>query len=175
MYVMELKKTDKEKKERKYEMYKKWAEINRPRKTIKDNPNKICCNCKIEKPRTLEYFRKRSDSNNFRSECKECFDEKSKKRHIEFYKNNTDKEKEREKEWIYKNKEQRAKTVHESYLRNIEKQKKYDKKRINELTDSIIINRLVSQTSLNRNEIPIELIETKRLLTQLKRTLKNGN
>src|SRR5690606_19778822 len=102
------------------------------------------------------------------------FDKKQRERHIEFYKNNTIKEKERQKLWIFKNKEQRAKTVHKSYLKNIENTKKYDKKRINELTDSIIINRLVAQTSLNRNEIPKELIETKRLLTQLKRTLKNN-
>ena len=136
---------------------------------------KTCTCCKLELPKTTDYFRKRGEKNSncFRSQCKNCFDEKQRKRHIEYYKNNTEKEKERHKTWILNNKEQRAKTVNKSYLKNIEKQKIYDKKRSNELTDTIILNRLVSQTSINRNEIPKEMIETKRLLIQLKRTLKN--
>jgi len=138
---------------------------------------KKCTCCNLEFPKTEDYFRKRGEknNNNFRSECKKCFDEKAKKRHIEFYKNNTEKEKERYKYFYYRDIEHTHNKQHKTYLKNIDHTKKYDKKRINELTDSIILNRLVSQTSLNRNEIPKELIETKRLLTQLKRTLKNGN
>jgi hypothetical protein len=135
---------------------------------------KTCGSCKIELPKTQDYFRKRSENkNNLRSDCKNCFDEKSRKRHVEFYRNNTEKEKERQKKWISENKERRAKTVHKTYLKNIDKVKEYDKKRINDLTDSIIINRIVTQTGLTKNEIPKELIKTKRLITQLKRTIKN--
>jgi hypothetical protein len=170
------KKTDIEKKERKSEMFKLWREKNRPRKTIKDNPIKVCCSCKKELPRTEEFFRKRSDlKNNFRSECKYCFDDKQRQRHIEFYKNNTEKEKQRHKYFYYRNPEY---TKEKNRLQTIKfkpKQVVYDKKRIEDLTDSLIINRIVTQTGLKKEEIPKELIETKRLLTQLKRTLKNKN
>jgi len=169
------KKTDIEKKERKAEMFKLWREKNRPRKTIKDNTIKVCCSCKKELPRTEEFFRKRSDlKNNFRSDCKDCFDEKQRQRHIEFYKNNTDKEKERHKYFYYRNPEY---TKEKNRLQTIKfkpKQVIYDKKRIEDLTDSIIINRIVTQTGLKKEEIPKELIQTKRLITQLKRTLKNS-
>lgn len=170
------KKTEQEIKERNKEMHKIWCAINRPRKTIKDNPFKVCCCCKKELPKTEEFFRKRSDQkNNFRSECKDCFDEKQRQRHIEFYKNNTEKEKERHKYFYYRNPEHTKEKNRLATIRFKPKQVVYDKKRINDLTNSIIINRIVTQSGLKKEEIPKELIETKRLLTQLKRTLKNKN
>ena len=169
------KKTEAEKKERKAETSKLWREKNRPRKTIKNNPIKICCSCKKELPRTEEFFRKRSDyKNNFRSNCKICFDEKQRKRHIEFYKNNTEKEKERHKYFYYRNPEYTKGKNKLASIRSKPRRVIYDKKRSNDLTDSVIINRIVTQTGLKKEEIPKELIETKRLLTQLKRTLKNN-
>jgi hypothetical protein len=137
---------------------------------------KKCTACNLEFPKTIDYFRKRGEknNNNFRSQCKKCFDEKQRQRHIEFYKNNTEKEKERHKYFYYRNIEHTKEKNRLSTIKHKQKQTAYDKKRINDLTDSIILNRLVSQTSLNRNEIPKELIETKRLLTKLKRTLKNN-
>ena len=137
---------------------------------------KKCTSCNFEFPKTEDYFRKRGEkkSNCLRSECKKCFDEKSRKRHIDFYKKNTEKELERQKKWISENKERRAETVHKTYLKNIDKRKLYNNKRINDLTDSIILNRICAQTSLTRSEIPKEFIENKRLITQLKRqTIKN--
>lgn len=135
---------------------------------------KKCTCCNLEFSKTTEFYRKRGEKNStsFRSQCKNCFDAKSRKRHIEFYKNNTEKEKERSKFFYYRDIEHSRKKTHKTYLKNIDKVKNYDKKRTNELPDSIIINRIASQTSLNRNEIPKELIDTKRLLTQIKRTLK---
>jgi len=142
-----------------------------------ENILKTCSCCKLEFPKTEIFFRKRAGKENksFRSECKICFDKKARERHIEFYKNNTEKEKQRQKKWISENKERRAKTVHNAYLKNIDRRKSYDNKRINDLTDSVILNRICAQTSLTRGEIPKELIETKRLLTQLKRQIKNGS
>ena len=104
----------------------------------------------------------------------ECYDKKARKRHIDFYKNNTEKEKERHKYFYYRDIDHTHSKQRKTYLKNIETVKKYDKKRTNELTDSVVLNRLVSQSSLNRNEITKDLIETKRLLIQLKRELKNN-
>ena len=170
------KKTEQEKKEAVKHKHKQWCLVNRPRKTIKNNLLKNCSCCKNELPRTEEYFRKRSDyKNNYRSECKKCFDAKQRKRHLEFYKNNTEKEKKRHKYFYYRNPELTKQKNRLSTKKNKPKKIIYDKHRNLELTDSILLNRIVSQTSLNRSEIPKELIETKRLLTKLKRQLKNGN
>lgn len=167
------KKTEAEKKARRKETNKLWQEINRPRKTIKNNPIKICCTCKKELPRTDVFFRRRIERPNlFRSDCKECFDEKSKKRHIEFYKNNTEKEKARNHYFYYRDLDHTHKKHHKTYLKNIERVKEYDKKRIENLTDTVIRNNISNNTGLDRKLIPKEMIETKRLIIQLKREVK---
>lgn len=167
------KKTELEKKVAKYEQYKQWALINRPRKTIKDNPIKVCCCCKNELPRTEEFFNKRSDiTNGFKSECKACYYEKSRRRHRENYKNNTEKEKARNHYFYYRDLEHTHKKQRANYLRNIEKIKLKDKKRIENLTDTVIRNNISNNTGLDRKLIPKEMIETKRLIIQLKRELK---
>ena len=166
------KKTEKQKKERKAEMQKKWALKNRPRKTEKNPTTKKCCSCKIVKPRTDEFFRRRSDyKNNFRHECKECFDEKNRKRHLDFYKKNTEKEKLRHKTWIMNNPEKRRKSVRRCYLKNIDRRKKYDIERMKNLTDSYVAN----VSGYRKDEMPAYLIEQKRIILKLKRELKMTN
>ena len=163
-----IKKTEKQKKERKAEMYKIWALKNRPAKV---KPIlKTCTKCKKELERTLNNFRKRSDSERLRSTCKKCFDKKQRERHIEFYKNNTEKERLRHKNWSINNPEKRKITVRKTYLKNIVKRKEYDKKRTKDLTDS----KVASMLGIRLNDLPIEIIETKRLLIKLKRELKDG-
>lgn len=167
------KKTEEEKKERKFEMHKAWRLINRPRITI-DLPYKICTCCNKTFPKTFEFFRSRGGKTNhlLRSTCVTCFDIKQKKRHIEFYANNTTKERERYKGFYYRDIEYTHKKQQQSYLKNIDKSKKYDKERREALTDSIILNSIVATTGISRHEIPKEIIETRRLIIQLKRELK---
>lgn len=160
------KKTKKQKEERKAEMYKIWRLKNRPAKV--KSVLKTCISCKKELERTLDNFRKRSDSDALRSSCKKCFDEKQRKRHIEFYKNNTEKERLRHKNWAVNNPEKRKATIRKTYLKNIIKNKEYDKKRTQELTDSKVSNML----GFRLNEVPRDVLETKRLLLKLKRELK---
>jgi len=170
------KKTIQEKKARAAETQKEWRLINRPAKV---KPFlKTCGTCKLEFERTTENFRERKDGfkDKLRSQCITCFDKHQRKRHIEFYKNNTEKELLRTKTWAENNKEKRAFSVRKTYLKNINKNKIYDKKRIENLTDSIIINRIKTQTGLSKTEIleNKEIIETKRLIIKLKRELKNN-
>lgn len=169
---LQPKKNEKERKERKSYTHKLWREKNRPRKTI-DLPYKLCGCCKKTFPKTLEYFRKRSDNDNFRSDCITCFDEKARKRHLEFYKNNTEKEKERFRISRIKFRDKINKKNKEYRICNLEKYVEKDRVRTQKLTDSLVRNRIKIQTGLSSDEITKELIETKRLITQLKRTLKN--
>lgn len=110
---------------------------------------KICTCCKIEFPKTLEYFNK--DGNWLRYICRNC----SKIKH---------------KLWSLNNKEYRKEYV--INYKNI--QKYHDNKRVIELSDSIIINRIRRHSNLEKKDINIEMIETKRLLLKLKRELKIG-
>lgn len=163
------KKTEIEKKQRAREKYKAWALINRPRKTIKDNPLKICGSCEKELPRTDEFFRRRSDyKSNFRSDCRECYDEKSRKRHKKHYKDNVEKEKKRAKYFYYRNLDYTNKKQREYRNNNIEIFKERDKARIDNLSDSYIA--LLLKKSVK--DVPIEIIEQKRLIIKLKRELK---
>jgi hypothetical protein len=168
------KKTIEEKKIRKAETHKSWCLINRPAK--EKHILKTCGTCKLAFERTKENFRARPDGikDKLRSQCIPCFDKKQRERHIEFYKNNTEKELLRHKTWCQNNKEKRALTVRKTYLKNIEKNKTYDKKRIDNLTDSIVKIRIRQSSNCYLHEIPQELIETKRLIIQLKRELKNN-
>ena len=131
---------------------------------------KICTCCKIEFPKTLEYFfakiTKQQNKNSlatyysFRSICKNCHAKKGdenriKKRCLEM---NCDISKYRE-NW----KKQYSKT-RTKYFEKITK----SKFNALNLTDEYIANRL----RINIKELPKEIIETKRLILQLKREIK---
>jgi hypothetical protein len=133
---------------------------------------KTCTNCKIEFPKTKDYFfvkiiKQQNKSglaiyNSFRSICKKCHGKKGeenriKKRCLEMDCNIS---KYRE-NW----KKQYSKTRIKYDLINFKTKSKYHSK---ELTDYYIANRF----RLKMKEIPKEMIQTKRLIIQLKRELK---
>ena len=132
---------------------------------------KTCTCCKLELPKTEEYFfskviKQQNKSglaiyHSFRSICKNCNNKKTeanriKKRCKEM---NCDVSDYRE-NWKKQYSENRTK-----YKKNCTIMKYHSEN----LTDIYIKN------LLKTNEIPKELIETKRLIIQLKRQIKNGN
>jgi hypothetical protein len=142
---------------------------------------KVCGLCNLEFPKTEEYFYKRTIKqqtkkgiviyDSFKSTCKVCFCYNSRARHKKNYAENKEKELNRCKLYRQKNIEKVRLTVRNSYRKNIDSNKLYDKKRTQELPDALIANRL----GLKLNECDKEVIKTRRLIIQLKRELKNNN
>jgi hypothetical protein len=138
---------------------------------------KECKICKKILPKTEEYFpRKVIKQQNkageviyysYRHGCRVCINEMHRNISKQYYKNNKEKENARYKKWR-KNNIELARALSKKWQQeNKQKQKAYDKKRIQNLTDSIICNRL----GVKIGEVPQEIIETKRLIIKLKRKL----
>ena len=167
------KKTELERKQRKTEMFRIWMLKNRPRK---EKPIlKTCSCCKRELERTTDNFRLRGDYktikkglDNLRSKCKDCYDKQQRERHVKFYKENTEKELKRHRDWIRKNPERYRATQKKSYLKNIKKNKAYDRGRSLNLPDGRVANTL----GVKLKDLTPEVIETQRLILKIKRELK---
>lgn len=112
---------------------------------------KTCSKCKKEYPATLEFFYKAKLKDGFRSGCKSCMD----KSNIDYRK-------------TPEGRANKIKLNSKWREENTEKiLQKVAKTRI-ELTDAYIASYLKMPTK----QIPPEIIETKRLIMQLKRELK---
>ena len=78
---------------------------------------KKCCSCKKTLKLNIDNFRKRCDQDGFRSDCKSCFDEKQRLRHRKFYKENTEKERKRLRDWRTNNLKRSLETQRKSRMR----------------------------------------------------------
>jgi hypothetical protein len=131
---------------------------------------KTCGTCKQEFPKTTEYFFKRvikqklsngeiTFYNSFRSDCITCFGKKGMRKKVEKrckeLKCNVSDYREN-----WKKQYSKTRTKH-----NIEKSTTIMKYHVDNITDLYIANRLKKKLS----ELPKEIIETKRLIIQLKR------
>ena len=143
------------------------------RKTI-DLPYKRCGTCGKCYAKTLDFFRKRSASGGLKSDCRLCFDEKSRARHVKNYADNKEREDERIRLVRVKFKDKIESTAKTYREKNKEKIKNKDIERIRLLPDPYLIQKIREQTGLSKEDIldNPDIIETKRLIIQLKRTLK---
>jgi hypothetical protein len=137
---------------------------------------KYCSGCDSWLPKTEEFFRKRSvQPHLFRSGCKKCTDNKYRnpEYHKQWYEKNSESEKQRFRTAYHNNLDKGRERVRKSYLKHKEKCQAYHKKRSEDLVDSLIRNRIVSSSlGLTQEDITPQMIETKRLITQLIRQLK---
>ena len=143
------------------------------RKTI-DLPYKRCGTCGNCYPKTLDFFRKKSALGGLKSDCRICFDEKSRARHVKNYADNKEREDERIRLVRLKFKDKFEATAKAYRQKNKEKIKNKDAERILILPDTYIIQKVREQTGLSKEDILAnpDIIATKRLIIQLKRTIK---
>ena len=106
---------------------------------------KTCIKCGIKKDET-EFYKGRN-------KCKECFKE--------YRKEHYQKNKEYNKEYYQKNKERIKENI-----------KEYKKEYVEQCTDGYIRRLLAKDSTLKPSDIPQGLIESKRLLIQIKRYIK---
>ena len=122
---------------------------------------KICNSCKIIKP-VSNFSLKKTVLSGFlpRSSCKSC-------RVLEAQ------------NWRIKNPQKSIEYCRYSYLKNPDKHKKWAKKSYQKrkefLSDAYIKDLFVIKTTLRRSQIPIELVNAKRVQLQIKRFLEDQN
>lgn len=126
--------------------------------------NKTCTKCKIEFPATIEYFTpSKRYKHGMTSSCKIC-----RKEYAQIYrKENPEKVKKSNENWMQFNRDFNR----EWYIKNPNKALIYYNKRKDNLTDSYIAASMRRLT----NEISPEIINTQRLIIQLKRELCFGS
>lgn len=109
----------------------------------------------------------------FCHKCRKCINSEIASYKRLKYKENPIPELLRNKKYRENNREKTRRASANWYSKNKERQRNYDQQRLKDLPESMIINRLKSQTKLSKSDIlkNPELIESKRILTLLKREI----
>jgi hypothetical protein len=134
---------------------------------------KICTGCKKEMLATKEFFHSHKLGKlGLSALCKKCKLEYRKKH----YKNNTEKEKEYSKKWK-KDNPKRYQEIRESYkeVRNKKYDSEKEKQRLKNHRKNLSDGYVCQCMNVKLKEMPKKIIETKRLIINLKRELKNNN
>jgi len=143
---------------------------------------KVCSNCGIEKPLT-EFFTRGKNIDKCKKCIKKCFNleyrennkEKINEYSKKYYENNREKFNERKKKYRKNNSEKLNEYSKKYYENNREKLKEKSKEICKKNRYDITVTYMASVMGIPVNELRKypELIETKRILTKIKRELKN--
>ena len=136
---------------------------------------KVCTKCKVEKDEAL--FSKN------RSKCKDCWKEYNagwraenkdnvRKQIAKYYLENKDKIKEINVKWRAENKDKLRKNAAKWKAENKTKYYEYHAKYRENLADGYVAGRIIQGTILKAKDIPIELIEAKRMQIMIHRKIK---
>jgi hypothetical protein len=139
---------------------------------------KVCGICKERLPKTEEYFNvkiiKQQNQNSydtyysFRYACRTCLTDKTAKIKKEYYHKNINISREKGREKYWRNPLAAQNNTKKWRAKNIESVRAKDRERVRHLDDSWV----ASQIGIPLKEIPIEILETRKIIIRLKRELK---